>query len=64
MIDMKLKLSGYTYYGKIYRLVLNRQMSTFTMVRWCPILKQLEICYNLQILPKRFLKHVAVCYKV
>ena len=34
MIDMKLKLLGYTIYDKIYRLVSNRRMSTFTMVRW------------------------------
>ena len=34
MIDTKLKVSGYIKYGKIYRLVSNRRMSTFTMVRW------------------------------
>ena len=33
-IDVKLKLSGYTSFGKIYRLVSNHRFWIFTMVIW------------------------------
>ena len=43
MIDVKLKLLEYTNYDKMYRLVLNRRMSIFTMVRWyVPFLNMLS----------------------
>ena len=62
---MKLKPSGYTNYNKTYRLVWNRRMSTFTMVSWFyPSLKHVEICYNVKVSLKRFIKHVEIKYNV
>ena len=60
MIDVNLKLSGYTNYGKIYRLVSNVNFHHGNMV--CPILKHVEICYNVYSLLKRIVKHVEMCY--
>ena len=49
ILDTKLKLSRYTNYDNIYRLVLNRRMSTFTMVRWYVLslnMWRYDIMYN------------------